>query len=121
MLVKISSERLGKLLILKLILEQRVNEVFIFLFFLSDVGRYLISPFPRPRMLKLEINVITEISVVPIPTCSAEYKRVFIIQKKKPNTAPSLPCLTSDKLNFYIRSHLPNSVKFRDCFFHLDT
>jgi len=64
-----------------------VNEVFIFLFFLSDVGRYLIIPFPRPRMLKLEINVIIEIRVVPIPTCSAEYRRVFIIQKKKPNAA----------------------------------
>ena len=64
-----------------------VNEVFIFLFFLSDVGRYLISPFPRPRMLKLEINVIVEIRVVPIPTCSAEYRRAFITQKKKPNTA----------------------------------
>ena len=64
-----------------------VNEVFIFLFFLSDMGRYLISPFPRPRMLILEINVIIEIRVVPIPTCSEEYRRAFIIQKKKPNTA----------------------------------
>jgi len=64
-----------------------VNEVFIFLFFLSDVGRYLISAAPMPRMLKLEINVITEIRVVPIPICSAEYRRAFIIQKKKPNTA----------------------------------
>ena len=64
-----------------------VNEVFIFLFFLFDVGSYLISPFPRPRMLKLEINVIIEIRMVPIPTCSAEYRRAFIIQKKKPNTA----------------------------------
>jgi hypothetical protein len=64
-----------------------INEVFIFSFFLSDVGRYLISPFPRPRMLKLEISVIIEIRVVPIPTCSAEYRRAFIIQKKKPNTA----------------------------------
>jgi hypothetical protein len=57
------------------------------LFFLSDVGRYRISPFPRPKRLKLEINVIIEIRVVPIPTCSAEYRRAFIIQKKKPNTA----------------------------------
>jgi hypothetical protein len=48
------------------------------------VGRYLINPFPRPRMLKPEINDITEIRVVPIPTCSVEYKRAFIIQKKKP-------------------------------------
>jgi len=64
-----------------------VNEVFIFLFFLSDVGRYLISAAPMPGMLKLEINVITEIRVVPIPICSAEYRRAFIIQKKKPNTA----------------------------------
>ena len=64
-----------------------VNEVFIFSFFLSDVGRYLISPFPRSRMLKLEINVIIEIRVVPIPNCSAEYRLAFIIQKKKQNTA----------------------------------
>ena len=65
----------------------RVNEVFIFLFFTSDVGKYLINPLLKPRMLKLEINVIEEIRVVPIPTCSAEYRRAFIIQKKKPNTA----------------------------------
>src|SRR5665648_17490 len=64
-----------------------VNEVFIFSFFLSEVGRYLIKLFPSPKRLKLEINVIIEIRVVPIPTCSAEYRRAFIIQKKKPNTA----------------------------------
>ena len=64
-----------------------VNEVFIFLFFLSEVGRYLIKLFPSPKRLKLEINVIIEIRVVPIPTCSAEYRCVFIIQKKKPKTA----------------------------------
>ena len=62
----------------------RVNEVLIFLFFFSEMGRYLISPVPRPRMLKPEINVIIERRVVPIPTCSAEYRRAFIIQKKKP-------------------------------------
>ena len=64
-----------------------INEVFIFSFFLSEVGRYLIKLFPSPKRLKLEINVIIEIRVVPIPTCSAEYRRAFIIQKKKPNTA----------------------------------
>ena len=64
-----------------------VNEVFIFSFFLSEVGRYLIKLLPSPKRLKLEINVIIEIRVVPTPTCSAEYKRAFIIQKKKPNTA----------------------------------
>ena len=64
-----------------------VNEVFILSFFLSEVGRYLIKLFPSPKRLKLEINVIIEIRVVPIPTCSAEYRRAFIIQKKKPNTA----------------------------------
>jgi len=64
-----------------------VNEVFIFLFLNSDTGRYLIRPSPRPRILKLESNVIVEIRVVPIPTCSVEYKRAFIIQKKKPNKA----------------------------------
>ena len=41
-----------------------VNEVFIFLFFLSEVGRYLIKLFPSPKRLKLEINVITEIRTV---------------------------------------------------------
>jgi hypothetical protein len=64
-----------------------VNEVFIFSFFLSEVGRYLIKLFPSPKRLKLEINIIIEIRVVPIPTCSEEYRRAFIIQKKKPNTA----------------------------------
>ncbi len=64
-----------------------INEVFILSFFLSEVGRYLIKLFPSPKRLKLEINVITEIRVVPIPTCSEEYRRAFIIQKKKPNTA----------------------------------
>jgi hypothetical protein len=64
-----------------------INEVFIFLFFILDAGRYLISPALRPRILKFEISVIIEIRVVPIPTCSAEYRRAFIIQKKKPNTA----------------------------------
>jgi hypothetical protein len=70
-------------------LTDQLTKVFIFLFFLSDVGRYLISPFPRSRMLKLEINVIEEIEirVVPISTCSAEYRCAFIIQKKKPNIA----------------------------------
>ena len=63
------------------------NEVFIFFIFLSEVGRYLIKLFPSPKRLKLEINVIIEIRVVPIPTCSEEYRRAFIIQKKKPNTA----------------------------------
>jgi len=64
-----------------------VNEVFIFSFFLSEVGRYLIKLFLSPKRLKLEINVIIEIRVVPIPTCSVEYRCAFIIQKKKPNTA----------------------------------
>ena len=64
-----------------------VNEVFIFSFFLSEVGRYLIKLFPSPKRLKFEINVITEIRVVPIPTCSAEYRRALITQKKKPNAA----------------------------------
>ncbi len=63
-----------------------INEVFIFLFFISDAGRYLISPTLRPRMLTFEISAIIEIRVVPIPICSAEYRREFIIQKKKPNT-----------------------------------
>jgi len=64
-----------------------VNAVFIFLFFLSDVGKYLIKPFPSPNKLKLEINVITEISVVAIPTCSGVNNRALIIQKKKPKKA----------------------------------
>ena len=76
-----------------------MNEVFIFLFFLSEVGRYLISPLPRPRRLKLVINVIIEIRVVPIPTCSAEYKRAFIIQKKKLKKAV-IPVLNIRKIEF---------------------
>jgi len=31
--------------------DRPLTKVFIFSFFLSDVGRYLISPFPMPRML----------------------------------------------------------------------
>jgi hypothetical protein len=50
-----------------------INEVFIFSFFLSEVRRYLIKLFLSPKRLKLEINVIIEIRVVPIPTCSTEY------------------------------------------------
>jgi len=46
----------------------RINEVFIFSFFLADMGRYLIRLFPRPKRLKLEIRVINEIRVVPMPT-----------------------------------------------------
>ena len=32
-----------------------------------------------------------QLTVATIPTCSAESRRTFIIQKKKPNTALSLP------------------------------
>jgi hypothetical protein len=64
----------------------RVKAVLIFLFFLLEVGRYLIRPVPRPRKLKPDTSVIIEISVVPIPTCSEVKKRALIIQKKKPIT-----------------------------------
>ena len=63
-----------------------VKALFIILFFLSDVGKYLIMLLPIPRLLKLEIKVITEISVVPIPTHSGVNVRAFMTQKKKPRT-----------------------------------
>jgi hypothetical protein len=56
-------------------------------FFLSDNGRYFIKLFPNPNKLKVEINVITEISVVARPTCSGVNNRAFMIQKKKPKKA----------------------------------
>ena len=64
-----------------------IKEVFIFSFFLSEVGRYLTKLFPSPKRLKLEIKAITEIRVVPIPTCSGVNNRALIIQKKKPKNA----------------------------------
>lgn len=64
-----------------------IKEVFIFSFFLSEVGRYLIKLFPSPKRPKLEINVITEIRVVAIPTCSGLNNLALIIQKKNPKKA----------------------------------
>ena len=64
-----------------------INEVFIFSLFLSELGRYLIKLLSTPKRLKPEINAMIEIRVVPIPTCSEEYRRVFMVQKKKPNIA----------------------------------
>ena len=64
-----------------------VKEVLIFSFFRSEEGRYLIKLFPSPNKLKLDINAITEIRVVPIPTCSGVKSLAFISQKKNPKIA----------------------------------
>jgi len=59
----------------EIIIEARptiANDVFIFSVFLSEAGRYLIKLLPSPKMLKLEINPMTEIKVVAIPTWLAE-------------------------------------------------
>ncbi len=64
-----------------------VKEVFITSFFSFEVGKYLIRPLSKPRILKLEIKVIIEIRVVPIPTCSGVNNLAFMIQKKKPKKA----------------------------------
>ena len=50
------------------VIQTRVNTVFIFSIFRSEPGRYLIKLFPNPRRLKVEIKVVTEMSVVAIPT-----------------------------------------------------
>ena len=65
----------------------KVKEVFIFSFFLSDVGRYFIKLFSSPKRLKLEISDITEIRVMPIPTCSGVNNLALMIQKKNPKKA----------------------------------
>ena len=57
---------------------------FIFSFFRSEDGRYLIKLLPSPIKLKVEIKVITEIRVVAIPTCSGVNNLALITQKKKP-------------------------------------
>jgi hypothetical protein len=53
-------------------------------FFRSEVGKYLIKPLLSPKRLKLEINEITDISAVAIPTCSGLNNLAFTIQKKNP-------------------------------------
>ena len=86
-----------------------VKEVLIFSFFLSDVGRYFTKLFPNPKRLKVEINVITEMSVVPIPTCSGVNSRAFTIQKKNPKKA-MIAVLAIKKIEFLYRESLATYV-----------
>jgi hypothetical protein len=63
---------------------ERVKQVLIFWFFISEFGRYLIIPEPSPRRLKLVIRDITDRIVVASPICSAVNNLVVIIQKTSP-------------------------------------
>jgi hypothetical protein len=64
----------------------RVKHVLILSFFLSELGRYLINPVPKPNNENEVINDITEIIVVAIPTSSTVKSLAQIIQNTKPKT-----------------------------------
>ena len=64
-----------------------VRQVFILLFLLSELGRYLINPVFRPKREKEIINPIAEIIVVANPISWLENNLAHIIQKKNPKTA----------------------------------